>query len=68
MKDQTIRPRGELPTFHEPPTITALDIQTATGLTDCSRSHRKYHRSRIEEWGRINREVLRSLGAEIVRA
>lgn len=59
------RPSGEQPQFRAAP-IRARHILKANGLVDCSEKSRRYHRRRIEAWGRTNREFLRSLGARFV--
>jgi len=55
-----MRPQ-EMPTFEPAQTITATHIQIAYGFGNNSRKIRRYHRKRIEEYGRSNREFLRSL-------
>ena len=67
MSNQTIRPRGEHAEIKLTQTITARNVKTAAGVTSCSEKSRRYHRRRIQTWGRLNREFLRSLGAQIVR-
>lgn len=47
--------------------ITKTDLEVANGLKSSSEA-RKYQRRRIREFGRINRETLRELGAVIRRS
>lgn len=61
------RASGPQPEFQPAQSITAHQIQVAAGVTNSSESRRKYHRRRIEAWGRSNREFLRSLGARFVK-
>lgn len=55
------------PEFKHPLSITARHIEMAAGTAPCSERSQKYHRRRIREWGRLNREFLRNLGVRFVK-
>lgn len=48
-----------------PSTITAKNMEKAAGVAPCSERSRRYHRKRIEAWGRSTREFLRSITVHV---
>ena len=61
-----MRPRQQ-EEFRPAASITARNMEKAAGVAPCSEASRRYHRKRIEYWGRLNRDVLRKLGVRFVR-
>jgi hypothetical protein len=53
--------------FRPAQTITSANVEKATGVFPCSAKARRYHRHRIAVWGQLNRDFLRSIGAQIIR-
>lgn len=63
-----ITARGEQPKFPKAEPLRPTHVEKANSLVDCSDKCRRYHRRRIEAFGRINRQTLRDLGAVIRRS
>lgn len=60
-----IEPKGTKPAVPRAKSITAEHMRLAYGIGGDTGDRRQ--RRRIEEFGRINRETLRGLGARIVK-
>jgi hypothetical protein len=58
-----LSPRGRQPEVPQAKSITKQNIETAYAS-----DHGRTQRRRINAFGEINREVLKDLGAEIVRS
>ena len=62
MEQKRISPRGVQPRVPIAQAITAKNVQNAYGFKES-----RYQQKRIEVWGRTSREMLRSVGAKIVK-